>query len=720
MKKTVLILMFFLLYAGVHSQTLSPRLIASAGGSSSVSGGTVSWTMGETNIATFISGTTILSQGIQQPEVDILTGSITGTAFCAGVAVSVPFTAIGYYGGSNVFTAQLSDGSGSFASPVNIGTLTSTVSGTVSATIPANTASGSGYRIRVTANLPNYTGLDNGADITVRPQFTTGEITTTGETICYNASPAAAIGNATDAIGGDNSITYSWRSSADSYAAAISGAATSTYTPAGPLTSSTSYRRYAKDNTCNTTPEVSTGTWTVTVEELAVAGTLSKTPDVTYICQGDDVSASLTAGSGGNGTDELEYRTKTGASWSGWTAYTTGTDISSTGKTGIEVQTRRMASYCSNSDYTTVSWIVDLTNPLAVAKVSGTVTLDPTGNYTLIPADVLSSYSDAGVGVETVSMVPASVSCANLGLLTIIVTVTDYCGNQTIVTPQITVLQGTALLSPWVQGNTSPSANGTAVYSPCTNNGTFYLTTQGVSAPKVDVHDFVYQQLCGNGTVIVRLDDVQNGGWAGVMMRESNAVGSKTVLFKTKLYNPMVLIGVRSTTNGNISNTTQNIPSIHWMKIQRTSSNTFKIYTSYDGTTWIRRYTATVAMNNCINAGFFTENAVSGRTTTTWFDHAEVVGYLKDTEEENTDIINQDLFDVMVYPNPASDHVSISIPENDKKVKVTLINASGLVVETSEFNAMDAEYPISHIKPGMYLLRFERDGMIVNKRLVVL
>jgi hypothetical protein len=230
----------------------------------------------------------------------------------------------------------------------------------------------------------------------------------------------------------------------------------------------------------------------------------------------------------------------------------------------------------------------------------------------------------------------------------------------------------------------------------------------------------VYQQLCGNGTVIVRLDDVQNGGWAGVMMRESNAVGSKTVLFKTKLYNPMVLIGVRSTTNGNISNTTQNIPSIHWMKIQRTSSNTFKIYTSYDGTTWIRRYTATVAMNNCINAGFFTENAVSGRTTTTWFDHAEVVGYLKDTEEENTDIINQDLFDVMVYPNPASDHVSISIPENDKKVKVTLINASGLVVETSEFNTMEVEYYINHIKPGMYLLRFERDGMIVNKHLVVL
>ena len=40
--------------------------------------------------------------------------------------------------------------------------------------------------------------------------------------------------------------------------------------PAGPLVITTSYQRYAKDNTCNTTLEVSTGTWTVTVNPLPV------------------------------------------------------------------------------------------------------------------------------------------------------------------------------------------------------------------------------------------------------------------------------------------------------------------------------------------------------------------------------------------------------------------------------------------------------------------
>jgi len=51
--------------------------------------------------------------------------------------------------------------------------------------------------------------------ITVRPQFTSGEIATTGETICYNTDPTTVIGSTTPASGGDGTITYSWRLSAD-------------------------------------------------------------------------------------------------------------------------------------------------------------------------------------------------------------------------------------------------------------------------------------------------------------------------------------------------------------------------------------------------------------------------------------------------------------------------------------------------------------------------
>ncbi len=58
--------------------------------------------------------------------------------------------------------------------------------------------------------------------------FTPGAISNTGETICYNTA-ASEIGSVTPASGGDESITYSWRSSADSYAADIPGADAAAY-----------------------------------------------------------------------------------------------------------------------------------------------------------------------------------------------------------------------------------------------------------------------------------------------------------------------------------------------------------------------------------------------------------------------------------------------------------------------------------------------------------
>lgn len=101
----------------------------------------------------------------------VATGLITGSPYCVtastGVATNVPFTISGSYNAGNVFTAYLSDASGSFASEVAIGTLTSQVAGTISATIPAGTPTGTGYRIRVKASDPVTTGTDNGINLVV-------------------------------------------------------------------------------------------------------------------------------------------------------------------------------------------------------------------------------------------------------------------------------------------------------------------------------------------------------------------------------------------------------------------------------------------------------------------------------------------------------------------------------------------------------------------------
>lgn len=114
--------------------------------------------------------------------------SISGSPFCAGSNVSVPYTIGGTFVSGNVFTAQLSDRFGSFASPVTIGTRTATNGGTITANIPiATTVSGVGYRIRVVSSNPAVIGTDNAINLTINAPTITA-ITPSLTTLCQGES----------------------------------------------------------------------------------------------------------------------------------------------------------------------------------------------------------------------------------------------------------------------------------------------------------------------------------------------------------------------------------------------------------------------------------------------------------------------------------------------------------------------------------------------------
>ncbi len=97
----------------------------------------------------------------------ITTNTLGGTAYCQGAAINVPYSAVGTFSAGNTFTAQLSDASGSFAAPVNIGSTVSTTSGSINASIPALAPVGSGYRVRVVSSNPVTIGTANSVDLSV-------------------------------------------------------------------------------------------------------------------------------------------------------------------------------------------------------------------------------------------------------------------------------------------------------------------------------------------------------------------------------------------------------------------------------------------------------------------------------------------------------------------------------------------------------------------------
>ncbi|MEI7595977.1 MAG: gliding motility-associated C-terminal domain-containing protein [Bacteroidota bacterium] len=118
--------------------------------------------------------------------ISIQTDIISGSPFCPGASVSIPFTISGGDADAgNIFTAQLSDAFGSFATPINIGTLTATSSGLINGIIPVNTPAGTAYRIRVIASNPYTEGTSNSIDLEILnlPSITVNS----NDTICVSS-----------------------------------------------------------------------------------------------------------------------------------------------------------------------------------------------------------------------------------------------------------------------------------------------------------------------------------------------------------------------------------------------------------------------------------------------------------------------------------------------------------------------------------------------------
>jgi hypothetical protein len=91
----------------------------------------------------------------------IRVGAVTPTQIIPGCTLTIPFTSTGLtFSATNKFTAELSDASGSFTNATAIGNVTSTGSGSITATIPASLTYGSGYRVRIRSSDTLKTGYN--------------------------------------------------------------------------------------------------------------------------------------------------------------------------------------------------------------------------------------------------------------------------------------------------------------------------------------------------------------------------------------------------------------------------------------------------------------------------------------------------------------------------------------------------------------------------------
>lgn len=186
------------------------------------------------------------------PSTFITTSPLSTTSFTVNCSTpttgTVDFTSTGTFTAGNIYTAQLSNASGSFASPTQLGTLSGATaegidpSGTISFSIPGGTSTGGGYRIRVISSAPATTGSDNGSNlsITLNPcTITTGVVSGGPFAVDCSTSDAGSVAftsSGTFAVG--NTFTVQLSSAAGSFASptaigTLTGASAEGLNPSG-------------------------------------------------------------------------------------------------------------------------------------------------------------------------------------------------------------------------------------------------------------------------------------------------------------------------------------------------------------------------------------------------------------------------------------------------------------------------------------------------------
>lgn len=103
------------------------------------------------------------------------------------------------------------------------------------------------------------------------------------------------------------------------------------------------------------------------------------------------------------------------------------------------------------------------------------------------------------------------------------------------------------------------------------------------------------------------------------------------------------------------------------------------------------------------------------QTIDTWF--AVGIGNLNDCEF-TLGLENVAEHDLLIYPNPTSKNLTVELPVLTSE-KIQIFDVSGKLVQEFETDNLITQSDISKLQNGVYTIRFNFDGELINKRLIV-
>lgn len=132
--------------------------------------------------------------------------SLSSNNYCAGTTLSLGYTVAGDFDSTNYFIAQLSDATGTFTVPVDLGSVNSNKSGNLSCPLPVTSVNGNNYKIRLISSFGNIVSNQTASFAITNAVTPSVSVTTNSDLICSGKN-AVFTASGTE-LG--NSPQYTW------------------------------------------------------------------------------------------------------------------------------------------------------------------------------------------------------------------------------------------------------------------------------------------------------------------------------------------------------------------------------------------------------------------------------------------------------------------------------------------------------------------------------
>ncbi|MBK7426235.1 MAG: T9SS type A sorting domain-containing protein [Saprospiraceae bacterium] len=385
------------------------------------------------------------------------------------------------------------------------------------------------------------------------------------------------------------------------------------------------------------------------------------------------------------------------------------------------------ANSCSDTDNAIVNSGMDNTPPI-VSCNGQTLIFNGQNNLVLNPNSLVSTTDNCGL--QSITANPVSISCDQVGqIIPVIITVTDQSNNTSSCISNITA---EGLPCGWNQNaNGVGCIDGNSIsFNPTTEIWTASSSNCFYSTPFTsDAMAFGQKTLCGNGSITAQLIGISGPalGWAGVIMRESNAPGAKKAQLTTNMSGNQSRREFRLSNNG--AAIPQNFPTQNrfWLQIVR-SGNQFTMYHSPNGTQWFLVGVQNIVMSTCIEIGLIATNFNANSTISASFANVASTGNspliqaaIDNVIQEAHSIIQPDFY---VYPNPASSLLNFDLKEYiDRNVQIELYSLEGKLRHKIQFDKIQETTQtirLDNFSGGLYFIKLKSAGLPdVTKRVML-